>query len=83
MIVNKEQRRASCDRYPLHAPMSTTVLALHRTAGVDRHGRVGLVVERHGSLPITEVRRLAEPLGFYVVLGPHAATRLPQRSYPV
>jgi len=82
LVLRHGDEAGTLDRYPLHAPMSTTVLALHRTAGVDRHGRVGLIAERHGSLPITEVRRLVEPLGFYVVLGPHAATRLPQRSYP-
>jgi tRNA A37 threonylcarbamoyladenosine synthetase subunit TsaC/SUA5/YrdC len=69
-------------RYPRHAPMSTTILALHRTAGVDPSGRVRLVVERHGSLPVQEVRRIVRPLGLDVVLGAAARARLPERTYP-
>jgi hypothetical protein len=69
-------------RYPRHAPMSTTILALHRTAGVDSSGRVRLVVERHGSLPVHVVRRIVRPLGFDVVLGATASARLPERTYP-
>jgi tRNA A37 threonylcarbamoyladenosine synthetase subunit TsaC/SUA5/YrdC len=67
--------------YPLHAPMSTTLIAFHRTAGRDDDGRVLLLVERHGSLPVEEVRRLLSPLGFGVVLAPDASRRLPQRAY--
>jgi tRNA A37 threonylcarbamoyladenosine synthetase subunit TsaC/SUA5/YrdC len=69
-------------RYPLHAPMSTTVLAFHRIAGRDRDGRVRLVVERHGSLPVQRLERVVRPLGFSLVLGEAAGSRLPQRQYP-
>jgi tRNA A37 threonylcarbamoyladenosine synthetase subunit TsaC/SUA5/YrdC len=81
LLRHRDESRAR-DLHPLHAPMSTTLLAVHRTAGVDRHGRVVLVVERHGSLPVEEVRRIVRPLGFDVVLGSAAGTRLPQRRYP-
>jgi len=82
LVLNHPDEAGVRDRHPLHAPMSTTVLALHRTAGVDRQGRVVLVIERHGSLPVEEVRRIVGPLGFDVVLGRTAQTRLPRRRYP-
>jgi hypothetical protein len=69
------------DRFPDHAPMSTTILAFDRTADADGDGRVGLVVERHGSLPVGVVERIVRPLGFSLVLAPAARTRLPQRTY--
>jgi hypothetical protein len=69
-------------RYPLHAPMSTTVLAFHRIAGRDRDGRVRLVVERHGSLPVQRLERVVRPFGFSLILGEAAGLRLPQRQYP-
>lgn len=68
--------------YPLHAPMSTTILAFHKVAGTDRSGRPVLVVERHGSLHVNDVRRVVRPLGFEVALGPHASRRLFERRYP-
>ncbi|NHC44321.1 hypothetical protein G9H72_03465 [Motilibacter sp. K478] len=68
-------------RYPLHEPMSTTILAVHRTAGSGVDGRLRLVVERHGSLPVERVREALAPLGFDVVLGPGAGQRLRPRVY--
>jgi hypothetical protein len=68
-------------RYPLHAPMSTTLVGFHRTAGRDADGRVQLVVERHGSLPFEDARRIARPFGIDLVLGPTAQQRLPRRRY--
>lgn len=68
--------------YPLHAPMSTTILAFHKVAGTDGSGHPVLVVERHGSLHVDDVRRAVGPLGFEVALGPHAGRRLLQRQYP-
>ncbi len=80
LLRHRDEEQAAA-RYPLHAPMSTTLLAVHRTGGRDGSGRSRLVVERHGSLPVEEVRRIALPLGFDVVLGPGAGTRLRQRTY--
>ena len=60
--------------------MSTTVLALDRT-GVAPDGRVALVIERHGSLHIDDVRDVVEPLGFAVVLCASARRRLTARTY--
>jgi tRNA A37 threonylcarbamoyladenosine synthetase subunit TsaC/SUA5/YrdC len=82
LLRHRDEARARA-RFPAHAPMSTTILALHRTAGVDRRGRVRLVVERHGSLPLDAVRDIVQPLGFDLVLGPTARVRLAQRGYPL
>jgi hypothetical protein len=68
-------------RYLLHAPISTTLIGFHRTAGRDPEGRVRLVVERHGSLLFEDARRIVRPLGVDLVLGPTAQKRLPQRHY--
>jgi tRNA A37 threonylcarbamoyladenosine synthetase subunit TsaC/SUA5/YrdC len=81
LLRHPDEQRAR-DRYPLHAPMSTTVLAFHRTAGRGRDGRIRLIVERHGSLPVDQVERIVSPFGFGVVLGAGAGVRLPQRRYP-
>ena len=62
--------------------MSTALLAFHRTAGHDREGRVRLLIERHGSLPVEQVVRVVRPLGFSLVLAPGADARSPQRHYP-
>lgn len=40
-----------------------------------------LTVDRHGSLPIEEVRRAAAPLGLRVRLGAAAQRRLQVRGY--
>ena len=40
-----------------------------------------LTIDRHGSLPLSEVRRIAEPYGFDIVLGPTAQRRLQVRDY--
>jgi hypothetical protein len=61
--------------------MSTSLIGFHRTAGRDEGGRIRLVLERHGSLPVEQVRRHIRPLGFDVVVGPGAVTRLAQRTY--
>jgi tRNA A37 threonylcarbamoyladenosine synthetase subunit TsaC/SUA5/YrdC len=66
-------------RYPLHAPMSTTIVAFHKVA---RSGRdVRLVVERHGSLPVEDLRAVIGRLGFGLEIAPSAARRLELREY--
>lgn len=63
--VDEESARRN---YPDFAPMSTTILALHRL-GPGVGGRRSLVLERHGSLSVEKVREVVAPLGFDVVLG--------------
>jgi hypothetical protein len=60
--------------------MSTSILALHRLAP-RANGRPALVLERHGSLPVEDVRAAVAPLGFDVVLGAGATKRLELRDY--
>jgi tRNA A37 threonylcarbamoyladenosine synthetase subunit TsaC/SUA5/YrdC len=81
LLRHRDEARAR-GRYPLHDPMSTTVLAFHRSLGRDPDGCVRLLVERQGSLPLDRLERVVRPLGFSLVLGPTAHWRLPQRSYP-
>jgi hypothetical protein len=68
-------------RFPLHAPMSTTVLAFHKVGAPDADGRPTLVVERHGSLPLAVVAPIAARHGFGLAPAPAARRRLAQRDY--
>jgi hypothetical protein len=43
--------------------------------------RPHLVLERHGSLPVEQVRQVLAEFGYGLVLGPRAATRLLLRDY--
>lgn len=79
VVVLRGDEAAARAAYPRHAPMSTTVLGLHRL-GVSPSGARSLLVERHGSLPVEVVREVLRPLGWAVALSPSAATRLPQRD---
>jgi len=81
MLLRHRDEDEARRRYPAHAPMSTSLIGFHRTAGRDEWGRIRLVLERHGSLPVEQVRRHLHPLRFDVVLGPGARTRLAQRTY--
>ena len=74
MIAHRDEATARAS-HPLHLPMSVTLLSFD---GRSRR----LVVERHGSLHVEDVRRLAAPHGVEVELGPAATNRLPMRSYP-
>ena len=60
--------------------MSTTILAFHKVAHDGRDVR--LVVERHGSLPLEQLRSVVERLGFGLEIAPSAARRLELREYP-
>ncbi|HEU4999242.1 MAG TPA: hypothetical protein VFT68_09870 [Lapillicoccus sp.] len=73
---DEEQARAA---YPLHGPMSTTIVAFHQHREVD--GRPALVVERHGSLPLEEVARVAGRFGLGLLVGRPGLTRLSPRVY--
>jgi hypothetical protein len=68
-------------RYPLHSPMSTTILAFHKLGTPDAMGRPRLIVERHGSLPVAALRAFVADFGFGLELGPKAQQRLALRRY--
>jgi len=79
VVLAHPDEDAARRRYPLHAPMSTTILAFHKVANTGRE--VQLVVERHGSLPIEALRPVVERLGFGLDIAPTAVRRLELREY--
>lgn len=81
-VVRHRDEAAARARYPRYAPMSTTVLAFHKLGQPEQDGRPTLVVERHGSLHVGELRRIVEKFGFGIDLAPMAKRRLAQREYP-
>jgi hypothetical protein len=81
VVLEHFDEAAARARYPLHAPMSTTILAFHKLGQVDAEGRPSLIVERHGSLPIEQVIPVVERHGLGVTLGPNAVHRLRLRRY--
>jgi hypothetical protein len=56
-----------------------TLVSFH--APVADGGVPTLTVDRHGSMHVDDVRRIAAPFGLGIRLGASAAHRLPMRSY--
>jgi hypothetical protein len=81
VVLRHRDEHVARHTYPLHAPMSTTILAFHRMGTPDAHGRPRLVVERHGSLPVHVLHAIVSEFGFGLELGPKAVNRLAQRVY--
>jgi hypothetical protein len=67
--------------YPLHRPMSTTLLAFHQLAPTAAKGRPRLIVQRHGSLHVDIVAHVLQPFGLGLALAPGAHVRLRERGY--
>lgn len=78
-LLRHRDEAAARAAYPAYAPMSTTILAFHKLATGER-GRPALIVERHGSLPIDDLRTVVAAHGFDIVPGPKAVQRLAQRA---
>ena len=72
---------AARSRYPAYLPMSTTIIGFHKVGHRPGDPRPQLVLERHGSLHLDQVRAVLDDLGFGLVLGPKAQTRLLLRDY--
>ena len=81
VVLEHADEHAARASYPLHAPMSTTILAFHKLGSPDEDGRPRLIVERHGSLPVNTVRSVVAEFGFGLELGPKAVNRLALRTY--
>jgi len=80
LLLEHPDEVAARARYPQYLPMSTTILGFHRmTMGVN--GRPSLRLERHGSMPIDQVRDQLDRLGFGLTIAPGARTRLRLRQY--
>jgi hypothetical protein len=79
VLIGHRDEAAVRASYPLHLPMSTSILAFHKVAS-DSGGRPALVLERHGSLGIDDVREIVERHGFALLIGAGALERLPARE---
>ncbi|MEV7592165.1 L-threonylcarbamoyladenylate synthase [Streptomyces sp. NPDC090085] len=80
-ILAHDDEAAARRRHPHHAPVSTTVLSFHHSAGNGRSGLPALTLERHGSLSADHTRAVAANHGFALAVSPHAAHRLIPRAY--
>ena len=67
--------------YPGYLPMSTTILGFHTVVRRPGDSRPHLILERHGYLQIADIRAVLASLGFGLVIGPKAETRLQLRDY--
>ena len=79
VILEHDDDAVARHRFPLHTTVSTTILGLHRAE--RSHGRVHLVLERHGSLHVTGVVAVLRGLGLGLTISPRAETRLVARAY--
>lgn len=79
VVLEHDDDTVARDRFPLHTTVSTTILGLHRAE--RSHGRVHLVLERHGSLHVSGVVAVLRGLGLGLTVSPRAATRLVARAY--
>ncbi|MFC8191021.1 hypothetical protein ACFUMH_05085 [Cellulomonas sp. NPDC057328] len=79
VLLEHADEAAARARLPRHTTVSTTVLGVHRAERA--HGRVHLVLERHGSLAAADVARVLATLGVRLTVGPRAAVRLLPRTY--
>jgi hypothetical protein len=81
LVIEHPDEDAARARYPRYSPMSTTIIGFHRVVRVPGDRRPYLILERHGSLHVDDVRAVLDSLGYGLVLGPKAETRLLQRDY--
>ncbi|MGS0685133.1 hypothetical protein ACVBEQ_08290 [Nakamurella sp. GG22] len=81
VLLEHPDEVAARARYTRYLPMSTTILGFQRIVRVPGDPRPQLILERHGSLHVDDVRAVLDGLGFGLVLGPKARTRLTQRDY--
>jgi hypothetical protein len=80
-LVAHADEAAARARYPRYLPMSTTILGLHTVIRRPGDPRPHLVLERHGSMPVSDVRAALAGLGYGLVIGPQAENRLQFRDY--
>ncbi len=80
-LVAHSDEAAARARYPRYLPMSTTILGFHTLIRRPGDPRPHLVLERHGSMPVADVRAVLAGLGYGLIIGPRAETRLQLRDY--
>ena len=81
LVLRHADEARTLAEHPLHDPMSTTILAFHRLDSVSAGGKMTLVVERHGSLPLSALEPIANHMGYGLALSAKAGIRLAQRDY--
>jgi hypothetical protein len=81
LVLAHPDESAARARYPGYLAMSTTILGFHTVIRRPGDPRPHLILERHGSLPIATVRAVLAGLGFGLVIGSRAETRLQLRDY--
>jgi hypothetical protein len=79
LLIGHRDEGAVRATYARHLPMSTSILAFHKLDR-DETGAPALILERHGSLGVADVRELAAKHGFGLALGEKARERLPLRD---
>jgi tRNA A37 threonylcarbamoyladenosine synthetase subunit TsaC/SUA5/YrdC len=77
VLIGHRNERANRRRYPRHAPCSTSIVAFHRDA--TENGRPALVLERLGSLPASDIRRIVARYGLGLQIAGTARERVPVR----
>ena len=81
VLLAHSDEAAARPRYPRHLPMSTSILGFHTVIRRPGDPRPHLILDRHGSLAIADVRAVLAGLGFGLVIGPKAESRLQLRDY--
>jgi hypothetical protein len=81
LLLAHPDESAARARYPGYLPMSTTILGFHTVIRRPGDPRPHLILERHGSMAIADVRAVLAGLGFGLVIGPKAESRLQLRDY--
>lgn len=79
LMLEHDDEDAARMRYPRHLPMPTTILSFQKVGSEGR--RPSLVLERHGSMHVDDVRTTLDGLGFGLTIGPRATARLQLRQY--
>jgi tRNA A37 threonylcarbamoyladenosine synthetase subunit TsaC/SUA5/YrdC len=85
VLIGHDDEEANRAFYSRHLPCSTSILAFHRELN-DDDGRPALLLERHGSLGIEEVRTVLARHGFALKIAPSGYARTPVRwptAHPV
>jgi tRNA A37 threonylcarbamoyladenosine synthetase subunit TsaC/SUA5/YrdC len=77
VLIGHDDETANRLSYRRHLPCSTSIVAFHRD--VREGDRPALVLERHGSLGIDDVREVAGRHGYGLVVAPSAHVRVPVR----
>jgi tRNA A37 threonylcarbamoyladenosine synthetase subunit TsaC/SUA5/YrdC len=77
VLIGHDDEIANRAFYPHHLPCSTSIVSFHKN--LSENGRPALLVERHGSLAIDEIRKVVTRHGYGLQIAPSAQTRLPVR----